>query len=239
MHDANEQRQRVLITGGAHGIGAAIAERCREDGYEVVVLDREGEDCIHCDLSDLESTGAALEAVLKEGPVTRLVNNVGGVFPNTFENQSIEEFHSALNLNLRSAFLCSQALVPGMKAEGFGRIVSLSSRASLGKEARSAYSAAKAGLIGMTRTWALELGRHGITCNTVAPGPIATTLFNRANPENAPRTVEIVNSIPVQRIGKPKDVAHAVSYFLDKRSGFVTGQTAYVCGGLSVGVSHV
>ncbi|PAT06086.1 short-chain dehydrogenase [Corynebacterium hadale] len=239
MHQTNKKGSRVLITGGAHGIGSAVAERCREDGYEVIVFDREGEDSVHCDLSDLESTRAALETVLEEGPITRLVNNVGAVFPNTLENQSIDEFDAAMRINLRSAFLCSQALVPGMKSKGFGRIVSLSSRASLGKEARSAYSASKAGLIGMTRTWALELGRHGITCNTVAPGPIATKLFNHANPESAPRTTEIINSIPVQRMGTPEDVAHTVSYFLDNRSGFVTGQTAYVCGGLSVGVAHV
>lgn len=232
-------RERVLITGGANGIGAAIAHRCEEDGYEVVILDREGDNAIHCDLSDPISTAAALEKVLKDGPITRLVNNVGAVFPELLEDQSLESFDAAVSLNLRSALQCTQALVPGMKSENFGRIVSTSSRAALGKLKRTAYSATKAGLIGMTRTWALELGSYGITSNAVAPGPIATDLFMKANPADSPETKKIIDSVPVKKMGTPEDVAHAVSYFLDARSGFVTGQTSYVCGGITVGLSDV
>lgn len=231
--------ERVLITGGAHGIGAAIAQRCIEDGYLPVILDREGQDAIHCDLSDTESTRGALERALADGPITRLVNNVGAVFPHTLEEQTVEEFDAAMALNLRSAFQCAQALMPGMKAAGFGRIVSMSSRAALGKELRTAYAASKAGLQGMTRVWALEAGPFGVTANAIGPGPIATDLFTRANPPEAPRTQEIIQSVPVQRMGTPEDVAHTVSYLLDDRSGFVTGQTLYVCGGMTVGQSHV
>lgn len=230
--------ERVLITGGAHGIGAAIAQRCIEDGYLPVILDREGQDAIHCDLSDTESTRGALERALADGPITRLVNNVGAVFPHTLEEQTVEEFDAAMALNLRSAFQCAQALMPGMKAAGFGRIVSMSSRAALGKELRTAYAASKAGLQGMTRVWALEAGPFGVTANAIGPGPIATDLFTRANPPEAPRTQEIIQSVPVQRMGTPEDVAHTVSYLLDDRSGFVTGQTLYVCGGMTVGQSH-
>lgn len=231
--------QRVLITGGAHGIGAAIARRCQEDGYEPVILDREGEDAIHCDLADPDSTAQALERALADGPITRLVNNVGAVFPNTAEEQSLAEFDAAVALNLRSALQCAQALLPGMKQSGFGRIVSMSSRAALGKELRSAYAATKAGLLGLTRVWALELGRYGITANAVGPGPIATELFTKANPADSARTRAIIESVPVQRIGTPEDVAHAVGYLLDERSGFVTGQTLYVCGGMTVGRADV
>lgn len=231
--------ERVLITGGAHGIGAAIAQRCIEDGYLPVILDREGQDAIHCDLSGTESTRGALERALADGPITRLVNNVGAVFPHTLEEQTVEEFDAAMALNLRSAFQCAQALMPGMKAAGFGRIVSMSSRAALGKELRTAYAASKAGLQGMTRVWALEAGPFGVTANAIGPGPIATDLFTRANPPEAPRTQEIIQSVPVQRMGTPEDVAHTVSYLLDDRSGFVTGQTLYVCGGMTVGQSHV
>lgn len=230
--------ERVLITGGAHGIGAAIAQRCAEDGYRPVVLDREGPDAIHCDLADTESTRQALETALADGPITRLVNNVGAVFPHTLEEQTLEEFDAAVALNLRCAFQCAQALLPGMKSAGFGRIVSMSSRAALGKELRTAYAATKAGLQGMTRVWALEAGPFGVTANAVGPGPIATDLFTRANPPEAPRTQEIIDAVPVQRMGTPEDVAHAVSYLLDARSGFVTGQTLYVCGGMTVGQNH-
>jgi len=230
--------ERVLVTGGSNGIGAAIVDRCRADGYAPVILDRTGDDAIHCDLTDPASTAAALDRALAGGPITRLVNNVGAVFPHLLGDQTLEEFDTAIALNLRSAFLCAQALVPGMRQSGFGRIVSMSSRAALGKELRTAYSASKAGLQGMSKTWALEEGLHGITVNTVAPGPIATDLFLGANPEDSQRTRAILDAIPVGRMGTPDDVAHAVSYLLDSRSGFVTGQTLYVCGGLTVGRHH-
>ncbi len=230
--------ERVLITGGANGIGAAIAKKCREAGYETVILDRAGDDAIHCDLSDPESTRAALEQALAGGPITRLVNNVGAVFANSLSDQTVEEFDNAVALNLRSAFLCAQALVPGMREAGFGRIVNIASRAALGKELRTAYSATKAGLQGMTRTWALEEGKQGITVNAVAPGPIATELFMNANPAESERTKAIVNSIPVGRMGTPDDVAHAAVFLLSADAGFITGQTLYVCGGMTVGAHH-
>lgn len=236
MSTANPER--VLITGGANGIGAAIAKKCREAGYETVILDRAGDDAIHCDLSDPESTRAALEQALAGGPITRLVNNVGAVFANSLSDQTVEEFDNAVALNLRSAFLCAQALVPGMRGAGFGRIVNIASRAALGKELRTAYSATKAGLQGMTRTWALEEGKQGITVNAVAPGPIATELFMNANPAESERTKAIVNSIPVGRMGTPDDVAHAAAFLLSADAGFITGQTLYVCGGMTVGAHH-
>lgn len=231
--------ERVLITGGSHGIGAAIAARCGQDGHTPVILDREGADAIHCDLSDPDSTAAALERALADGPITRLVNNVGAVFPNTVSDQSLAQLDAAVALNLRSALQCIQALLPGMREAGFGRIVSMSSRAALGKELRAAYAATKAGLIGLTRVVALEEGAHGITANAIGPGPIATELFTRANPADAPQTRAIIESVPVQRMGTPEDVAHAASYLLDARSGFVTGQTLYVCGGMTAGVAGV
>ncbi|WP_217475358.1 SDR family oxidoreductase [Stutzerimonas stutzeri] len=226
---------RVLITGGAAGIGAATVERCREEGYDPIVIDREGSG-IHADLSDPEATAEALREALAGGPITRLVNNVGMVCPATAEAQTLAELDRVMALNLRCAMQCMQALLPGMQAVGFGRIVNMASRAALGKELRTAYAASKAALIGMTRVWALELGAHGITANAVGPGPIRTELFDRANPPGAPRTQKIIDSVPVKRIGTADDVAHAVAYLLDERSGFVTGQTLYVCGGMTVGV---
>lgn len=237
----NQFRPRALVTGGANGIGAAIANRCREDGYDVIVLDREahGIGSIVCDLADPTSTAAALQEALDGGPITRLVNNVGMVMPNSVSDQTLEEFDRVMALNLRSALQCTQAVLPGMREAGFGRIVGVASRALLGKTLRSAYAASKAGMVGMARVWALEEGASGITSNIVAPGPIATELFARANPADSPQTQNLLREIPVHRIGTPDDVAHAVSYCLDDRSGFVTGQTMYVCGGVTVGRAHV
>jgi NAD(P)-dependent dehydrogenase (short-subunit alcohol dehydrogenase family) len=142
-------------------------------------------------------------------------------------------------LNLRCAVQCTQALLPGMTASGFGRVVNMASRVALGKELRTAYAATKAGLIALTRVWALELAARGITVNALGPGPIATELFTRANPPDDPRTRAIVESVPVKRLGTPEDVAHAAGFFLDERAGFVTGQVLYVCGGLTVGTAPV
>lgn len=231
-------KKRVLITGGASGIGAAIVRRSIEDGYEPVIIDRLGNGII-ADLSKPDETEKALKAALANGPITRLVNNVGIVCPADAENQTLAELNLALSLNLRCAMQCMQALLPSMKAAGFGRIVNMSSRAALGKELRTAYAATKAGLIGMTRVWALELGKFGITSNAIGPGPIKTELFQKANPDDSPRTKAIINSVPVKRVGLPDDVAHAVSYMLDERSGFVTGQILYVCGGMTVGVAAI
>jgi NAD(P)-dependent dehydrogenase (short-subunit alcohol dehydrogenase family) len=231
-------KERVLITGGAAGIGAACAARCEADGYEAVVIDRVGSGIL-ADLTDTQATAAALARALEGGPITRLINNVGVVVPNDAEHQTLEELELAWALNVRCAQQCMQALLPGMKAAGFGRIVNMSSRAALGKELRTAYSATKAALIGMTRVWALELGAFGVTANAIGPGPIRTELFDRANPPGAPRTQAIIDAVPVKRVGTPDDVAHAVSYLLDARSGFVTGQVLYVCGGMTVGVAGV
>jgi NAD(P)-dependent dehydrogenase (short-subunit alcohol dehydrogenase family) len=231
-------KERVLITGGASGIGAAIAKRCSEDGFEPVIIDRIGNGII-ADLTDLKATAHALEEALAGGPITRLVNNVGMVCPNSAEDQSFEELERVWALNVRCSLQCMQALVPGMKQVGFGRILNMSSRATLGKELRSAYAATKAGLIGMTRVWSLELGRFGITANAIGPGPIRTELFERANPPDSPRTQAIIDSVPVKRLGMPDDIAQAAAFFLDSRSSFVTGQVLYVCGGMTVGVAGV
>jgi 3-oxoacyl-[acyl-carrier protein] reductase len=117
--------------------------------------------------------------------------------------------------------------------------VNMSSRAGLGKAERIVYSATKAGLIGLTRTLALELGADGITVNAVAPGPIATELFRKSNPEGAPQTKRILDSIVVGRLGTPGDVARAAMFFLAPDNGFVTGQVLYVCGGTTLGVAPI
>ncbi|MCJ1697788.1 SDR family oxidoreductase [Rathayibacter caricis] len=234
--------ERLLITGGASGIGRAIATLGIGRGWDVVVLDRQespvGRSVI-ADLSDEESTASALREALEGGPITRLVNNVGAVFPSSLREQTLTSMDSSHALNLRCAVQCTQAVLDGMTEAGFGRIVNMSSRAALGKELRTAYAAAKAGLIGLTRVWALELGSSGITVNAIGPGPIATDLFLKANPAESPQTKAIIAGVPVGRLGQPEDIAHAAGFFLDDAAGFVTGQTLYVCGGLTVGINPV
>ena len=233
----------ALVTAASRGIGRGIAKRLAADGYSVLTLDHEApaellprEVYLKVDLSDPQATAAALaEAVGRHAP-TRLVNNAGVVRPAALEDVSVKDLEAVVSLNLRCAIQCAQAVLPAMKAAGLGRIVNISSRAALGKELRTAYAATKAGLIGMTKTWALELAAQGITVNAIGPGPIGTELFHAANPPDSPKTRAIIEGVPVKRLGTPEDIAHAAAFLLDERAGFVTGQVIYVCGGMTVGL---
>lgn len=231
----------AVVTGGARNIGAAIARRLSQDGFGIIVIDRIEPDHTHVDafvqvdLSDVRGIADALAPVFDERRITRLVNNAGIVMPAPLEDTTIEDMERVLAVNVEAAMVCVQAVLPAMKQAGCGRIVNISSRAALGKEKRTAYAASKAALIGMTKTWALELAAFGITVNAVAPGPIRTSLFDQANPPDSPATRAIVDGIPVGFMGEPIDVADAVSFFTSRRARFVTGQVLYVCGGVTVG----
>lgn len=236
----------ALVTGASRGIGRAVATRLLADGFEVINADvaapdepRPGEHFEPVDLSDDAASRAALARITERWQVTTLVNNAGVVRPGSIREATLDDLQAVVALNLAAAMRCVQAVLPAMEKARYGRIVSISSRAALGKELRTVYSMTKAGLHGMTRTLALELGRSGITVNAVGPGPIATELFTRANPPDAPATRRILESIPVGRMGTPDDVAHAVAMLVDPRAGFITGQVLYVCGGMTVGLGHV
>jgi NAD(P)-dependent dehydrogenase (short-subunit alcohol dehydrogenase family) len=146
------------------------------------------------------------------------------------------EVETLVGLHLAAPIALVQANLAPMKAARFGRIVLVATRAVLGLANRTVYAATKASMLGMSRTWALELGPHGITSNVVAPGPIAdTAVFHDLVPRDSPKLPRIVESIPVKRLGQPDDVARAVMFFVDPAASFVTGQTLFVCGGTSVG----
>lgn len=233
----------ALVTGASRGIGRAILRRLATDGLTVVNLDMaapepgtpEAAHFVAVDLTDRVAMAAALAQVTAAHDITRLVNNAGIVQAVDLAGTTLDDLNRTIQVNLRAALQCAQAVLPAMRRARFGRIVNIASRVALGKALRTAYAATKAGIAGFTRTWALELGADGITVNTIGPGPIATDMFTRGNPPDSPRTKAILDGIPVGRMGTPDDVAHAVAFFLDARSSFVTGQTLYVCGGLSAG----
>ena len=149
---------------------------------------------------------------------------------------STADLAALANLHLAAPLSLVQANLPAMKAAHYGRIVLISTRAVLGLAKRTAYSSTKAGMLGMARTWALELAPHGVTVNVVAPGPIADTeMFEEIIPPDSPKMTAAARQIPVGRFGTPADVARAVLFFTDPNAAFVTGQTLFVCGGTSVG----
>ncbi len=232
----------AVVTGGGRNIGQAIALRLQADGYRVIVLDREvpeaeslRADAVQLDLSDAKATAEVCADLAARLPVTCLVNNVGIVAPALFDAVQLDDFDRLMHLNVRPALICAKAFVPVMRREGQGRIVMNTSRVTLGKEARTIYSATKGALQSMARTWALELGPQNITVNCVAPGPIATTAFWQNNPPESESFQKLRATIPLGRMGTPEDVANAVAFFCDPRAGFVTGQTLFVCGGVTVG----
>lgn len=237
---SQQHRGTAVVTGGAHGIGAAIVARLQADGFRVIALDLDAPegtpDVSHrIDLSDAAATAQLCAEIAAQHEVTCLVNNVGIVAPAPLEEVAPEDLDRLMHVNLRPALICAQGFLPAMKAAGTGRIVMNTSRVTLGKTLRTLYSATKGAAQSMARTWALELGPHGITVNCVAPGPIGTEAFHRNNPPDAPRTKAIVDAIPLRRMGTGEDVANAVSFFCAPEAGFVTGQTLFVCGGVTVG----
>ncbi|EAV41559.1 short-chain dehydrogenase/reductase SDR [Stappia aggregata IAM 12614] len=232
----------AVVTGGNKGIGADLAERLLGRGYRVVSVARSAPEKSHpnlhsveADLLDADAVANAARAIAAEFEVTHLIHNAGLIWPNLVEDAKPEDITGLAQLHLGSALTLLQAALPNMKARQFGRVMFNASRAALGAPTRTAYSASKAGMIGMARTWALELAPHGITVNVVAPGPILTDNFWGIVEKDSPQQEALAKRIPVGRIGNVRDVTNAFLFFCDPENSFVTGQTLYVCGGASVG----
>ena len=242
-------QQVAIVTGGAQGIGLGLTRALLNAGYSVAMFDLNAEAMarIVADAGDAASRLMGLPVdVTRAEQVTQavaqvsarwktpdlLVNNAGLTRDNRIVKMSEQDWDLVLDVNLKSQFLCVKAVVPGMIAQGFGRIVNISSRAWLGGFGQANYSAAKGGVVSLTRTLAIELAKHGITANAIAPGAIDTPILA---PLSAEQRERIMKTIPVGRLGRPEDIAHAVLMFADANASYITGQTLYVCGGASVG----
>jgi NAD(P)-dependent dehydrogenase (short-subunit alcohol dehydrogenase family) len=232
-----------LITGATQGIGLAASQMLMAAGHSVVGIARRSRPefrgpLFAADLADRKMTAAALDEVTSRYDIDGVVNCAGLNIPELLGDVDLDHLSQVLEVNIRATVQCTQAVLPGMIERGYGRIVNLSSRGALGRPKRTSYGAAKAGIIGMTRTWALELADKGITANVVAPGPTETEMFRRNNLTGADaekNRQRFLADVPMGRFGKPEEIAVAIAFFLDRRTSFITGQVLHVCGGSSVG----
>jgi 3-oxoacyl-[acyl-carrier protein] reductase len=248
-----DEAQRVaIVTGGARGIGAAISRRLAADGMAVAVLDLKEGDCgatvdaitsaggravaVGADVSQADQVGAAVtKAAAELGPPVVLVNNAGVIRDNLLFKMTDDDWDTVLGVHLRGAFLMSRACQKHMVEAKFGRIINLSSSSALGNRGQVNYSAAKAGMQGFTKTLAIELGKFGVTANSIAPGFIATDM-TAATAARVGMDFEVfqkaaASRIPVGRVGQPDDIAHVASFLASEEAGFVSGQVIYVAGG--------
>jgi len=232
----------ALVTGGSAGIGASISRHLLDAGYRVLNLSRRPSPYSHerlvdvqVDLSAPDEAQAVIRELADRHAITNIVHNAGVIRPALIEDVELVDVEYLTRLHIHAGILLMQATLPAMKAANFGRLVMVSSRAMLGLPTRTGYAATKSGQLGLVRTWAMELGRYGITVNAVSPGPVVTDMFTDIVPEQSEQAARIAESIPVRRLGQPDDVARAVMFLLAPDNGFVTGQNLFVCGGSSLG----
>ncbi|PWA10753.1 beta-ketoacyl-ACP reductase [Pueribacillus theae] len=242
----------AIVTGSSRGIGKEIATKFAEEGAKVALLDinetaleetakefrDKGYEAIIkiTNVADSAQVDKAVESVVDQfGKVDILVNNAGVIRDNLLFKMTDDDWQTVMDVHLKGSFNCARAVQKYMVENKYGRIVNISSGSALGNRGQANYAAAKAGLQGFTKTLAIELGKYGITTNSVAPGFIETDM-TKATAERIGISFEsfvnnIVSTIPVGRSGKPADIANAVAFFCDSASSFVNGQVIYVAGG--------
>ncbi len=242
----------AIVTGAARGIGAAIAVRLAADGMAVAVVDLDEAACagtveaitkdggralaVGADVADVAAVNAAVARVAAElGAPTVLVNNAGVLRDNLLFKMSDDDWDTVLDIHLKGSFLMSRAVQSHMVEAKYGRIVCMSSTSALGNRGQANYAAAKAGLQGLTKTLAIELGPYGVTANAIAPGFIVTDMTAATAARMKVPFDDFVKfnaeQIPVRRVGTPVDIAHTTSFLCSEGAGFVSGQVIYVAGG--------
>ncbi|MBQ7804028.1 MULTISPECIES: SDR family oxidoreductase [Rhodococcus] len=244
--------QVVLVTGGAQGLGAAMATRFASEGAIVAIGDvnidaatalaeslqqQYGHPCAghRVDVTDSQSVNAWIETVVADhGRIDVLVNNAGIIRDNRIEDIDDADWRSVVDASLTGSFYCTRAVLPHMRSRQYGRIVSFSSMSWRGNFGQANYVAAKAGIVGLTRTIALETARDGITANAIAPGLIETPMLASMN---APAREKLVSKVPQRKTGQPEDIAEAAAYLCSPAAGYVSGVVLDVDGGLGIGSS--
>ena len=231
--------RRVLITGASKGIGRAVAERVAAGGNVPIGLARTRPeyfpgDFYEVDLTDRAATAAVLDEVVASGPVDAVVNNVGFARFGRIGQIDLDDLSEIYDLNVRTTVQVVQAVLPGMLAAGWGRIVNVTSMTTLGTPERTPYAAAKAALEACTRIWANELASTGITVNAVAPGPTETEMYRERSPIGSEREAHFLETIPLRRVGTPREIAHAICALIDEDAGYITGQIIRADGGGSI-----
>ena len=242
----------AIVTGAARGIGASIALRLAADGMSVGVvdLDEQGSErtakeivelggraiAIGADVADEKAANEAVALTAAElGRPSVLVNSAGIIRDNLIFRMSTADWDAVMDVHLRGAFLMTRAAQAHMTQEKWGRIVNISSTSALGNRGQANYAAAKAGLIGFTKTLALELGRFGVTANAIAPGFVETDMTvasaARQGLDFDEWKLAAASEIPAGRIGKPEDIAAVASFLCREEAGYVSGQVIYVNGG--------
>ncbi len=233
-------QRTFLVTGATKGIGFALSKRLSDAGHHVIGVARRHQahfpgTLVSIDLSDTKASAEAFADLVRHHPFDGVVNNVGLARLHRVGEINLEHVDEILRVNLHPTILAVQAVLPALRAKGWGRIVNITSLVVLGMANRTAYAAAKAAVTSFTRTWALELAETGVTVNAVAPGPVETEMFRRNTPAGSEAERVFLTQIPMRRLGKPEEIAAAVTFLLSDESSYITGQTLFVDGGGSIG----